>query len=144
MELKFIWIKNYKIIKNLGINFNHSDEHKFEYDGTNLKLIPNQKSVLDFGENITGVTAIAGKNGTGKYVIDGPFGHAYLRSDAPRDVVCVAGGSGLAPVVSIARSLEVTELLPKNGARLSMAVTRGADTLAVGEATIKLPKPPKT
>lgn len=38
--------------------------------------------------------------------------------------------------------LEVTELLPKNGARLSMLVTRGADTVATGEATIKLPKPP--
>jgi toluene monooxygenase electron transfer component len=35
--------------------------------------------------------------------IDGPYGLAYLRQDAPRDIVCVAGGSGLAPMVSIAR-----------------------------------------
>jgi len=36
--------------------------------------------------------------------IDGPYGLAYLRTESPRDIVCVAGGSGLAPMVSIARS----------------------------------------
>ena len=35
--------------------------------------------------------------------LDGPYGLAYLRPDAPRDIVCIAGGSGLAPVLSIAR-----------------------------------------
>lgn len=35
--------------------------------------------------------------------IDGPYGVAYLRTESPRDLVCVAGGSGLAPMVSIAR-----------------------------------------
>jgi toluene monooxygenase electron transfer component len=35
--------------------------------------------------------------------LDGPYGLAYLRAEAPRDVVCIAGGSGLAPVLSIAR-----------------------------------------
>ncbi|MGE0630073.1 MAG: 2Fe-2S iron-sulfur cluster-binding protein [Hyphomicrobiaceae bacterium] len=34
---------------------------------------------------------------------DGPFGMAYLREDAPRDVLCIAGGSGLSPMISIAR-----------------------------------------
>lgn len=38
-------------------------------------------------------------------VIDGPFGHAYLRPESTRDVVCVAGGSGLAPIISIARGM---------------------------------------
>lgn len=36
--------------------------------------------------------------------IDGPYGHAYLK-DTGRDVVCIAGGSGLAPMVSVARGL---------------------------------------
>ena len=36
---------------------------------------------------------------------DGPFGHAYVRTDNNRDVVCVAGGSGLGPMLSIIRHL---------------------------------------
>jgi toluene monooxygenase electron transfer component len=39
-------------------------------------------------------------------VIDGPYGNAYLRPDAPRDIVGIAGGSGLAPIVSIARGMD--------------------------------------
>lgn len=35
--------------------------------------------------------------------IDGPYGLAYLRTGSPRDIVCIGGGSGLAPVLSIAR-----------------------------------------
>ncbi|PKO56828.1 MAG: oxidoreductase [Betaproteobacteria bacterium HGW-Betaproteobacteria-21] len=35
--------------------------------------------------------------------LDGPYGMAYLRTDSPRDIVCVAGGSGLAPMISITR-----------------------------------------
>lgn len=35
--------------------------------------------------------------------IDGPYGMAYLREDAPRDLLCIAGGSGLSPMVSVAR-----------------------------------------
>ena len=34
--------------------------------------------------------------------LDGPYGRAYWRDDNPRDVVCVAGGSGIGPIVSIA------------------------------------------
>jgi toluene monooxygenase electron transfer component len=37
--------------------------------------------------------------------IDGPYGHAYLREDSPRDVVCVAGGSGISPMLSVARGM---------------------------------------
>lgn len=36
--------------------------------------------------------------------LDGPYGHAYLRADTGRDIVCIAGGSGLAPMLSIARA----------------------------------------
>ena len=35
--------------------------------------------------------------------IDGPYGMAYLRQDAPRDILLVGGGSGLAPMISLAR-----------------------------------------
>lgn len=36
-------------------------------------------------------------------ILDGPYGVAYLREDSPRDIVCIAGGSGISPVLSIAR-----------------------------------------
>jgi len=38
-------------------------------------------------------------------VIDGPYGHAYLRPGRTRDVVCIAGGSGISPALSIARGM---------------------------------------
>jgi len=35
--------------------------------------------------------------------LDGPYGLAYLRTGSPRDLVLIGGGSGLAPMLSIAR-----------------------------------------
>lgn len=46
-----------------------------------------------------------------RITIDGPYGHAYLRPNAPRDIVCVAGGSGIAPIISIARAIAKTPSL---------------------------------
>lgn len=43
--------------------------------------------------------------------LDGPFGMAYLREDAPRDILCLAGGSGLSPMISIARAAAVSPAL---------------------------------
>ena len=40
---------------------------------------------------------------TDPITIDGPFGNAWLRPDQGRHVVCIAGGSGLSPMLSIAR-----------------------------------------
>ena len=45
--------------------------------------------------------------------IDGPYGLAYLRTDSPRDIVCIAGGSGLAPVISIARGVAADPAMAK-------------------------------
>ena len=57
-------------------------------------------------------TALFEQMHIGDYVsLDGPFGQAYLREDRPRDIVCVAGGSGLAPMVSIARGAAEAGLL---------------------------------
>jgi toluene monooxygenase electron transfer component len=38
-------------------------------------------------------------------MLDGPYGLAYLRTDSGRDIACIAGGSGLAPMISIARGV---------------------------------------
>ena len=43
--------------------------------------------------------------------IDGPYGMAYLREDSPRDIICLAGGSGLSPMISIARAAALSPLL---------------------------------
>ncbi|TAM12860.1 MAG: 2Fe-2S iron-sulfur cluster binding domain-containing protein [Nevskiaceae bacterium] len=43
--------------------------------------------------------------------IDGPYGMAYLRRDVHRDIICIAGGSGLAPMVSITRGASDAGLL---------------------------------
>lgn len=36
--------------------------------------------------------------------LDGPYGNAYLRTDSLRDIVCIAGGAGLSPMMSILRA----------------------------------------
>ena len=67
MEIRFIWIEEYReIIEKLNVNFNHDGNHRFNYLNGELELMQNNKSVLDFGPNIKGITAIAGKNGSGK------------------------------------------------------------------------------
>ncbi len=45
--------------------------------------------------------------------IDGPYGMAYLRRDSVRDLVCIAGGSGLSPMISIARGMAAEPNLAK-------------------------------
>jgi len=46
---------------------------------------------------------------------DGPFGMAYLREDPPRDLLLVAGGSGLSPMISIARAAAHSDKLRDRG-----------------------------
>ena len=41
--------------------------------------------------------------------IDAPYSIAHLKSDAPRPAICVAGGSGLAPMVSILHGIAQLE-----------------------------------
>ncbi len=60
------------------------------------------------------IRRVAGGAGSGALVeglavgdtveLDGPYGLAYLRPDSVLDVVCIAGGSGLAPMLSVARA----------------------------------------
>jgi len=73
MELIYVWIENYKNIKNEEFNFNPN--HKFELgekekDNYKLKDIFDKKDLKlpsgFFGKNSSNVTAIIGKNGSGK------------------------------------------------------------------------------
>ncbi|PKD17609.1 hypothetical protein APR41_05205 [Salegentibacter salinarum] len=68
MEIKFVWIQDYRNIKNIGFNFNNSNGDQFEYDGQNLRISQNLDTTPKgfFRENISSITAIVGKNGAGK------------------------------------------------------------------------------
>lgn len=39
-----------------------------------------------------------------RMLLDGPYGTAYFRPDSPRDILCIAGGSGLSPMLAICRA----------------------------------------
>ncbi|RUM67004.1 MAG: hypothetical protein DSZ06_02220 [Sulfurospirillum sp.] len=66
MELVYLWIKEYKNIKNQGFNFHSRFNCDFD-DTTNKLTISEDENYIDgfFGKNIN-VTAIVGKNGSGK------------------------------------------------------------------------------
>jgi predicted ATP-binding protein involved in virulence len=71
MELVYLWVEEYKNIRNQGFNF--SPRFECEFDGENLKVCDKKKNECKnneylenfFGENIN-VTAIVGGNGSGK------------------------------------------------------------------------------
>ena len=51
-----------------------------------------------------GTAALFDKVPVGRTIdLDGPYGLAYLRAQSPRELLCIAGGSGLAPILSIVR-----------------------------------------
>ena len=66
MELVYLWVEKYKNIQNQGFNF--SPRFECDFDGETLTIDEKKEDeyVKDFfGENIN-VTAIVGKNGSGK------------------------------------------------------------------------------
>ena len=52
----------------------------------------------------TGTAALFDRVPVGSRItLDGPYGMAFLREESPRDLVCIAGGSGLAPILAVVR-----------------------------------------
>ena len=60
-------------------------------------------------------------------VIDGPYGNAYLRIDVARDLVAIAGGSGIAPIMSIARGMADAAALASRHLQVFYGGRRPAD-----------------
>jgi len=65
--------------------------------------------------------------------LDGPFGLAYLREDSPRDIVCIAGGSGIAPMASILDAAAAHEHVRHLGAWLFYGGRGPADVPAIAD-----------
>ncbi len=63
MELVYLWVEEYKNIKNQGFRF--SPRFECEFDGENLTITENKDYVSIFPKNIN-ITAIVGENGSGK------------------------------------------------------------------------------
>jgi predicted ATP-dependent endonuclease of OLD family len=62
MELVYLWVEEYKNIKEEGFNF--SPRFECDYDGKNLTIEPKEYTSI-FPDNIN-ITAIVGENGSGK------------------------------------------------------------------------------
>ncbi|MGB6129431.1 MAG: AAA family ATPase [Psychrilyobacter sp.] len=67
MELLYVWIEEYKGISKLGFNISNRYDIKYENNILEVEEYKNWKSRRGFyGEKISNVTALIGKNGTGK------------------------------------------------------------------------------
>lgn len=67
MELQYIWIQDYRSISEQGFNFGGEFIFDFDYATGNLAFKKNINFIPDFfGSKISNVTAIIGKNGSGK------------------------------------------------------------------------------
>jgi len=68
MELVYLWVQEYKNIKNQGFNFSPRFTCKYNKDTKELTIDENKEYVSIFPDNIN-ITAIVGKNGSGKSTI---------------------------------------------------------------------------
>lgn len=65
MELVYLWVENYKNIRNQGFNFSPRFECEFDENAKELTINENKDYVSVFPDNIN-ITAIVGENGSGK------------------------------------------------------------------------------
>ncbi len=71
-----------------------------------MSNLPNEQGVWRFiikrmANGAGGRVLFDGLTTGDEVMLDGPYGLSHLRADSPRDIVCIAGGSGLSPMLSI-------------------------------------------
>ena len=64
MELVYLWVEDYKNIHHQGFNF--SPKFTYSYDSKNLTFVKHDNYIKNFFGKDINVTAIVGKNGSGK------------------------------------------------------------------------------
>jgi toluene monooxygenase electron transfer component len=72
--------------------------------------------------------------------LDGPYSTAYLRPESPRDIILMAGGSGLSPMVSIARGAEAAGMLRDRKLHFYYGCRSEADAVTPGDLPTPLPE----
>ena len=82
----------------------------------------------------TGTVTLFDKVAIGSQItLDGPYGLAYLRADSPRDLVLIGGGSGLAPMLSLARGAVAEPALAGRNIHLFYGARTRRDLAGVAE-----------
>ncbi len=80
MELVYLWVEDYKNIHNQGFNFSPRFRCEYDKDKNELTIENNVDYISNFfGENIN-VTAIVGKNGSGKSSVLKAFLESFLKT----------------------------------------------------------------
>ncbi len=67
MQILYVWIENYRNIRNQGFNFSSEFEISFEPINLELRITKDPNYITNlFGSQFSNITAIVGENGTGK------------------------------------------------------------------------------
>ena len=67
MQLDYLWINDFRVLKNVAVNLSTQVRYSYDKDLRQLSFISTPNPLKDFfGKNITEVTAFIGKNGVGK------------------------------------------------------------------------------
>ncbi|MEM5571121.1 AAA family ATPase [Aliarcobacter butzleri] len=81
MELVYLWVEEYKNIRNQGFNFSPRFKCEYNQDTKELTINENENYVSIFPNNIN-ITAIVGENGSGKSSV---FEALYLMTEACKE-----------------------------------------------------------
>ena len=71
MELVYLWVEEYKNIEKQGFHFNNRYIFEYNEDQNELKTKPTSKECLHIFPSNINITAIVGKNGSGKSALVG-------------------------------------------------------------------------